>query len=194
LYQQGWQEVAGIDEAGRGPLAGPVVASAVILSREVKIEGLKDSKQLSAKQRETLFDQIYSSAQVAVSWVDERQIDALNILQATRLAMKKAVESLKTRPHFLLIDGPIRLDLSIRARSIIDGDTLSASIAAASIVAKVTRDRLMVKYHEQYPNYGFDQHKGYPTSLHVERLKQFGPSPIHRLSFGPVRNAMQKKA
>ena len=187
LQTQGVQAIAGVDEAGRGPLAGPVVAAAVILPFPCPIEGIRDSKKLSEKKREKLFELIQAQCHVGVGCVSAEIIDQINILQAARLAMKQAVQALSMTPDILLIDGPIRLDLPMRMRSIIGGDRICQSIAAASIIAKVTRDRQMLEYHEQYPNYAFSQHKGYPTQYHMECLKIHGPSPIHRKSFGPVK-------
>jgi ribonuclease HII len=184
-WSKGFLNIAGIDEAGRGPLAGPVVAAAVIFPPKSGFAGLNDSKKLSAKKREALFDEIKGAADVGVGIVSAPKIDEVNIFQATRLAMKEAVEGLAGRPDCLLIDGNIRLDLSLRQQSIKGGDGEVASIAAASIIAKVTRDRLMIKYHQQYPQYGFDSHKGYGSKKHMEALREHGLSPIHRKSFKP---------
>lgn len=183
----GW--MAGVDEAGRGPLAGPVVAAAVILMRSETLVGIDDSKKLSAKRREELYVKIARSSIVGIGFVDEKQIDELNIYEATRVAMKKAVLNLSHTPTSLLIDGPMRLDLEIEQKGIIHGDGKSASIAAASIVAKVFRDHWMRKLHELYPAYGFHNHKGYGTAAHMQVLKEKGPSLVHRRSFAPVREA-----
>lgn len=183
----GW--LAGVDEAGRGPLAGPVVAAAVILVSPEILAGINDSKKVSAKQREELYVKIARSGIVGIGFADEKQIDELNIYEATRLAMKKAVLNLSHTPANLLIDGPMRLDLEIDQKGIIQGDEKSASIAAASIVAKVFRDHWMRKLHELYPAYGFHNHKGYGTVEHMQALKEKGPAPIHRHSFAPVREA-----
>ncbi|MBI4970469.1 MAG: ribonuclease HII [Candidatus Omnitrophica bacterium] len=187
LRKDGFRIIAGTDEAGRGPLAGPVVAACVILP-DFHIPGINDSKMLSEKKREKLFAEIMSSATVGVSVISESVIDEINIYQASRLAMKKAFHELSLQPDFLLIDGPLKLDVFCKTKSIIKGDRKSASIAAASIIAKVTRDRLMREYHEEYPEYDFARHKGYPTKRHRELLKLHGPSPIHRRSFRPVRD------
>jgi len=182
--------LAGVDEAGRGPLAGPVVAAAVILRDPAQLIGLNDSKKVSPAKREKLFFEISKTALVGIGMVDEKKIDEINIFQAARQAMKKAVMSLSQTPSFLLIDGPIKLGLPVTQKGIVGGDRKSASIAAASIVAKVFRDQWMRKIHEQYPAYGFDAHKGYGTLQHMEALRREGPCPVHRTSFGPVRVAM----
>ncbi len=175
----------GVDEAGRGPLAGPVYAAAVILPEQPMIEGLNDSKKLSEKKREALFDQICETAlawSVATASVEE--IDSLNILQATFLAMQRAVEGLQTAPAFALIDGNrAPSGLHIPCQTVVKGDALSASIAAASVLAKVSRDRYLLELDAQYPQYGFKQHKGYGTKAHYEALTAFGPSPVHRTTF-----------
>jgi ribonuclease HII len=189
LPAQGGGWLAGVDEAGRGPLAGPVVASAVILLKPEALAGINDSKKLSAERREELYLKIARSSVVGIGVADEKQIDELNIYEATRLAMKKAVLSLPHTPTSLLIDGPMRLDLDIGQKGIIHGDGKSASIAAASIVAKVFRDHWMRKMHDLYPAYGFYNHKGYGTAEHMRALKEKGPSSIHRQSFAPVREA-----
>ena len=181
---------AGTDEAGRGPLAGSVVAAAVILDPEQPIEGLNDSKKLSEKKRELLFDQIQAKA---LSWciaeASVEEIDRLNILHASMLAMKRSVEGLNIEPELVLVDGNRCPDLSMDARAIVGGDAVEACISAASILAKVHRDRQMLAYHEEYPQYGFDRHKGYPTKLHMEKLKEYGPTQIHRRSYTPVQQA-----
>lgn len=182
---KGW--LAGVDEAGRGPLAGPVVASAVILFQPEALLGVNDSKKLSATKREKLYHIIAYSGLVGIGMADERQIDELNIYEATRLAMKKAVLNLTHTPTFLLIDGPIKIDLAIDQKGIVSGDQQSLSIAAASIVAKVFRDHWMQQLHELYPMYAFQRHKGYGTLEHMKALQTYGPSPVHRQSFAPVR-------
>ena len=194
IFNQGYKLVAGIDEAGRGPLAGPVVAACVVVSPDFKIDSeelkiIKDSKKLTAKKREELFDIIQDKfIEVGVGICDNQTVDKINILQATFLAMKKSVGALKKKPDFLLIDGSFQIpNTSYNQLSVIKGDSLVFSIAAASIIAKVTRDRIMRAMHEKYPQYEFSKHKGYGTSLHMERLKQYGPCPIHRQSFRPVR-------
>ena len=188
LWQEGFREVAGIDEAGRGPLAGPVVAGAVILPHTPRFEDIRDSKALTPRQRDKFYNLIKQAAWgIGVGMVDEREIDRINIYQATKLAMQAALAALSAPPQFVLIDGLAPLGTNIPSRCVVRGDTRSASIAAASIIAKVTRDRLMLDYHATYPEYGFDRHKGYPTSFHLRALAQHGPSPIHRVSFRPVR-------
>lgn len=186
--RQGYRYIAGIDEAGRGPLAGPVVAAAVILPAGYSLEGLDDSKKLSPARRDSLFDEITGSAlAIGVGLADHELIDRINILQATLDAMRQAVERLQTVPDFLLIDGISSIHLNIHQKTIKKGDSLSASIAAASIIAKVTRDRLMSLYDTQYPGYGFAGHKGYGSASHLTAIAKLGPSPIHRLSFRGVR-------
>jgi ribonuclease HII len=179
--------IAGIDESGRGPLAGPVVAAAVILDIDANIEGINDSKLLSSKQREKLFSKIHQNAlSIGLSIVEPETIDRINILQATRLAMTKAVTNLTLKPGLLLIDGPITLDLNIRQIPIIKGDKLSVSISAASIIAKVTRDDIMKSFHKMYPEYGFYKNKGYGTKEHITALKKHGSCQIHRKSFAGI--------
>jgi ribonuclease HII len=187
LRSFGYRLIAGVDEAGRGPLAGPVVASAVILSDSPWLPGLRDSKLLTAPQRERLFDQILSLAvAVGVGCVEHDIIDRVNILKASRLAMLKAVSSLPVIPDYLLIDALRLPQLRIEQVGIVHGDNLSISIAAASVVAKVTRDRIMDGYHSRYPEYNFLSHKGYGTPEHLRRLRTFGASPIHRRTFKGV--------
>lgn len=176
--------ICGIDEAGRGPLAGDVYAAAVIFDEGVSIEGLNDSKKLTEKKREALFDEITKKARaycVAAATVEE--IEEVNILQATFLAMKRAYEGLGVSADIALVDGNRLPELSCTARTVVKGDGLSASIAAASVLAKVSRDRYMLKLAEQYPEYRFDKHKGYGTRLHNELILEYGPSPVHRMSF-----------
>ncbi|MBQ2287336.1 MAG: ribonuclease HII [Lachnospiraceae bacterium] len=176
--------VCGIDEAGRGPLAGPVVAAAVILPKNHKIAYLNDSKQLSEKKREELFDKIMSEAlAVGVGIVSPKRIDEINILQATYEAMRGAINQLKIQPEILLNDAVIIPEVKIPQEKIIKGDAKSLSIAAASIIAKVTRDRMMKDYHELFPEYGFNKHKGYGSKEHIQSIQQYGPSPIHRRTF-----------
>ena len=188
---RGYRRIAGLDEAGRGPLAGPVVGAAVIVPRRFSLRNLDDSKKVSPTERETLFSVI---SRYATAWgigvASEAEIDSLNVLQATRLAWKRAIDQLSVSPDFLLIDGSLGTDCSIPHRSVIQGDQLSSSIAAASILAKVFRDRIMREYHEHDPRYRFHIHKGYPTPEHLRLLHQFGPSPAHRHSFGPVRSCL----
>ncbi|CDG35456.1 Ribonuclease HII [Acetivibrio thermocellus BC1] len=183
-YQRGYKLIAGIDEAGRGPLAGPVVAAAVILPQDVFIEGLNDSKKLTENQREKLFDVINDKAiGVGIGIVDEKQIDEINILNATKKAMKLAVGNLKPVPDILFIDSLKLDDINIEQNSIVKGDAKSVSIAAASIIAKVTRDRILREMDKKYPMYGFARHKGYGTGEHIEAIKKYGICPIHRVSF-----------
>ena len=182
--QSGYKQIAGVDEAGRGALAGPVIAAAVILPTRLRIEGLRDSKQLSPKQRAHLFDEIRDVAvSVGVGSVDHQAIDRLNILEAALLAMRKAVEKLTPSPDYILVDGLHLPEVGIVGEAIPKGDSKSYSIAAASIIAKVTRDRLMIELDPIYPNYGFSRHKGYPTSQHRQAIAQFGASEIHRRTF-----------
>jgi len=191
--------IAGVDEAGRGPLAGPVVAAAVVLDPRRRIRGIRDSKQLDAGQRESLSLKIRSSALAwSIAWADVEEIDSMNILQATFLAMRRALIGLRICPAHVQIDGNLcpsfvglRLDCTFEA--IIDGDALEISIGAASILAKVQRDAMMVGMHGHYPDYGFDSHKGYATPRHYEALERFGPTPIHRRSFEPVRVAWETR-
>lgn len=184
LAQQGFVSICGVDEAGRGPLCGPVVAAACILPIGLNIEGLNDSKKLTEKRRASLFDAIcehaiaYSIAQATVE-----EIDQLNILEADLLAMRRAIASLAVRADYALIDGNIARDFPLPARAVIHGDALSPSIAAASILAKVTRDRLCLELDQQYPQYGIAKHKGYGTKEHINALRIYGPSPIHRKKF-----------
>ena len=183
-YSDTVQCICGVDEAGRGPLAGPVYAAAVILPRGLVIEGLNDSKKLTEKRREVLYDVIVEQAVAyGIGSADEKEIDEINILQATFLAMRRAIAQLAVRPDLALIDGNRESDFGVPAQTVIGGDGKSANIAAASILAKVTRDRVMLQYAAQYPQYGFDVHKGYGTKRHYEALREFGPCPIHRQSF-----------
>jgi ribonuclease HII len=187
----GYRLVAGLDEAGRGPLAGPVVAAAVVLPRRCLLAGLNDSKQLTEAERERLYDEILQRALgVGVGRASEREIDAMNILEATRLAMGRAIQALPAVPDYLLLDALELPAIHLPQRAVIKGDTLSVSIAAASIVAKVTRDRLMGEYHRQYPQYNFQAHKGYGTAEHLRMLAAHGPCAIHRRSFRPVGEAV----
>lgn len=183
--------IAGVDEAGRGPLAGPVVAAAVILDDLAPINGLDDSKKLGPRKRERLFDEIRAKALCCcIAQASVEEIDALNILQATLLAMRRAVEGLRLRPHKVLVDGNRLPTLNIPAEAIVRGDSLIKAISAASILAKVHRDRLCLELHAQHPEYGFDGHKGYPTPAHLAALREFGACPQHRLSFAPVREVL----
>lgn len=184
-YENGFLSVCGLDEAGRGPLAGPVYAAAVILPRDEQLEGVNDSKQLSARRREELYDEIINrAAAYSVAFADEKEIDKHNILQATFMAMRRAVDGLSIEPDIVLVDGNRDPQLSCEhTLTIVKGDARSASIAAASILAKVSRDRYMCELAQRYPQYGFEQHKGYPTKAHYEKLREFGPCPAHRESF-----------
>ncbi|MDY4699099.1 ribonuclease HII [Eubacterium coprostanoligenes] len=183
-YENGYNCVCGVDEAGRGPLAGPVFAAAVVLGRGQIIDGVNDSKKLSEKKREALFDKIKEEALCySIASVDEKTIDEINILNATFFAMKKAVEGLEIKPDFAMIDGNKTPDLSIDCEAVVKGDANSVSIAAASILAKVSRDRYMLEMAEKYPEYKFEKHKGYGTKLHYQMLDEYGPSEIHRQTF-----------
>ena len=185
--------IAGVDEAGRGPLAGPVIAGAVILDPDKPIEGLRDSKRLSASRRDELFDQIRERALAwAVGRADVEEIDRINILQATMLAMSRAVEALQPSADHALIDGNRCPDLSCTSRAIIKGDSKVPAISAASIMAKVTRDREMLDLDRRYPGYGLAQHKGYPSKAHIEALESLGVTPVHRRSYAPVRRIIER--
>lgn len=186
--RDGFQHVAGIDEAGRGPLAGPVIAAAVILPGDFSHDLLNDSKKLSAKRREVLFDELTNNLDVqwAMSHGEVEEIDSINILKSTHAAMARAAEALEPNPDYCFIDGLAVPAFPFPSEGIVKGDGKSFSIAAASIIAKVSRDRLMTSYAEQYPEYGFEKHKGYGTKQHLEALRKHGPCPIHRKSFAPV--------
>jgi len=182
--EKGFLRIAGIDEAGRGPLAGPVVAAAVVLKEGARIKGLRDSKKVPEKEREKLFPEIQSFAlDIGIGIVGPEDIDRLNILRATRLAMQRAVENLSAQPDILIIDALTLPAIPIKQLSPIKAESVSASVAAASIIAKVTRDRIMLDYHRRYPSYDFEKHKGYSTKEHLEMLQLYGPCPIHRKSF-----------
>jgi ribonuclease HII len=199
LFNRGARLIGALDEAGRGPLAGPVVAVCVVIDGGFEIreelEAIDDSKKLTAKRREELFEVIKDNfLEVGVGICDHETIDRINILQASFLAMKKALGALRHKPDYLILDGKFPIpNISTPQKPIINGDALVFSIAAASIIAKVTRDRIMREMHDIYPNYGFDVHKGYGTKLHMERLKEFGACPIHRRSFGPVKRVRLAK-
>lgn len=191
LYKQNITLIAGVDEVGRGPLVGPVVAAAVILPKNYKLEGLDDSKKLSEKKREKLFPIIMKDAvAVGIGEVSAKEIDEINIYEASRKAMMKAIDNLKVKPEFILSDA-MKLFTDIPFNAIIHGDALSLSIAAASVVAKVTRDKMMIELDEKYPEYGFKKHKGYPTKLHLENLKKYGPLDNYRFTYGPVRDLLK---
>jgi ribonuclease HII len=188
LRASGWVWIAGVDEAGRGPLAGPVVAAAAVFRADVVIPGVNDSKLLPAERREVLYEQIIRHASgVGVGVISNEVIDSVNILNATFLAMEQAVASLPLRPDMLLVDGNMFRPGGVPYRTLVGGDRCSFSIAAASIVAKVTRDRMMVEYERLYPGYGFLHNKGYPTAGHRDAVLRLGPCPIHRRSFAPIR-------
>jgi ribonuclease HII len=190
-HQQGFRLIAGVDEAGRGPLAGPVFAAACILPECFDLPGLDDSKKLTEKKREYLAAKIKEQAVAfSVASATSEEIDSLNILQATKLAMKRAVDLLSVIPDIVLVDGRDRINIALSHQPIVGGDGLCASIAAASILAKVTRDEFMCEMHEIYPEYCFDQHKGYGTKMHLEAIKVFGPCPIHRQSFSPIKEIL----
>jgi ribonuclease HII len=186
------QLIAGVDEVGRGPLAGPVVAAAVILDINYPIVGLADSKKLTARKREQLTEQIKQHALAwAIGRVEPSEIDVLNIHHASLLAMKKAIDALTLKPAFIQVDGKFCPNIDIPSEAIIGGDAKIQAISAASIIAKVTRDAEMVKWHQHYPEYGFNVHSGYPTKRHLAALEAFGVSPIHRRSYEPVRRLLQ---
>ena len=181
---KGYKHICGVDEAGRGPLAGPVCAAAVILPENTIIEGVNDSKKLSEKKREALFEVIKANAvSYSIAYSSVEEIESMNILNATMLAMKRAVEGLDIKADYAMIDGNRLPDLAIDSEFIIKGDAKSVSIACASILAKVSRDRLLYKYAEEYPEYGFDKHKGYGTKAHTQAIREYGPCPYHRMSF-----------
>ena len=193
LYKEGYTLIAGVDEAGRGPLVGPVVAGAVILPVNYSCPGLNDSKQISEKKREKLYDIIMQDAiAVGVGVVDAKTIDEINILEASRLAMKLAIEDLKVKPEYVLSDAMKLTNIDIPYKDIIHGDALSLSIAAGSIIAKVTRDRMLLELDKKYPQYGFAKHKGYPTKAHLEAIKKYGLFEEYRFSYKPVSNLMKK--
>lgn len=196
LYAKGHTGVCGVDEVGRGPLAGPVVAAAVIIPKGVRIAGVNDSKKLSSSQRDEVFAEIAElGIPCAIGIIDHETIDKVNILQASLMAMRKAVMELHPRPDVLLIDGSYSIpNMSQPQFAIVGGDARCLSIGAASIVAKVTRDRIMDEYQRLYPSFSFTEHKGYPTPAHLKELEHFGPCPIHRRSFRPVAECLQTYA
>lgn len=194
LYAKGFTLIAGTDEVGRGPLVGPVVATAVILPKNYQLEGLTDSKKLTEKKRDKFYDIIMKEAiSVGVGVVDAKTIDEINILEASRLAMKKAIMDLKVKPEYVLSDAMKLNNIDIPYTDIIHGDALSLSIAAASVIAKVTRDRMMYELDLQYPLYGFAKHKGYPTKLHLENLRKYGVLDNYRFSYKPVKEVLMEK-
>lgn len=191
LYDLGYKLICGVDEVGRGPLIGPVVAAAVILPKDYYLEGLTDSKKISEKKRDKFYEIIIKDAvSYAICEVDEKIIDKINIYQASKLAMKKAIEMLNTKPDYILVDA---MDLEmINSKGIIKGDLKSQTIAAASVLAKVHRDNLMKELHLEYPLYGFDKHKGYPTKNHLKAINEYGLIPGYRLTYGPVKRIIAK--
>lgn len=192
LYKKGIKLIAGVDEVGRGPLVGPVVAAAVILPENYILEGLTDSKKLSEKKRDKYFDIIMKDAiAIGIGKISSEKIDEVNIYEASKLAMKEALRNLKVKPEHVLIDA-MPLDLDVPSTSIIHGDALSLSIAAASVIAKVTRDKMMYELHKLHPEYHFDKHKGYPTKLHLECLEKYGPLENYRFTYKPVRDLILK--
>ena len=193
LGAQGYRLIAGVDEAGRGPLAGPVVAAAVVLDPDLEYPGVTDSKKMKPREREAAFWMIMKRARdVGVGFAGPGEIDRTNILKAALTAMVRAVENLNPEPDYLLIDGNMPVSLDRPQRSIVRGDSASLSIGAASIVAKVFRDRIMAAYAPRYPNYGFERHKGYGTRVHLEALKRYGPCPVHRLTFNRVKGTDER--
>jgi len=194
LQAQGFLRIAGVDEVGRGPIAGPVTAAAVILDPQAKPEGLNDSKKLTARRRETLERALWDSAEVAIAHASVEEIDEINILRASHLAMERAIAALDPAPDFLLIDGNmIPAGLTLPARAVVGGDARSVSISAASIMAKTCRDRLMVDLAQQHPGYGWESNAGYPTKSHKQALRNLGVTPHHRRSFRPVHNILYQE-
>ncbi len=192
LYKQNITLIAGVDEVGRGPLVGPVVAAAVILPKNYFLEGLTDSKKLSEKKRNIFYKILQKEAiAIGIGVISSQKIDEVNIYEASKLAMLDALRNLKYKPEHVLIDA-MKLDLDIPSTSIIHGDALSESIAAASVIAKVTRDEMMYELHKKYPEYHFNQHKGYPTKLHLECLEKYGPLENYRFTYKPVRDLIEK--
>lgn len=192
LWEKNINLIAGVDEVGRGPLVGPVVAAAVILPKDYFLEGLTDSKKLSEKKRDKFFEILNKEAiAIGIGVIDAKTIDEVNIYEASKLAMYQALNNLKIKPEHVLIDA-MPLNLDVPSTSIIHGDALSLSIAAASVIAKVTRDKMMYELHEKYPEYRFDLHKGYPTKLHLEVLKKYGPLPNYRFTYKPVRDLIEE--
>jgi len=198
LWKKGFKKVVGLDEVGRGPLAGPVVAAAVCFNLKFehfrKFKEVRDSKKLSPKKREELYKILIKNPQIkwGIGKVSEKIIDKINILEAAKLAMEKAINNLKTKTDFLIIDGNFKIDLPISQKPIIKADEKVFSCAAASVIAKVTRDRIMKRYHQKYPKYAFDKHKGYPTKYHIKMLKKYKLCEIHRKSFKPVAKYYKK--
>ncbi len=194
LYEKGIELIGGVDEAGRGPLVGPVVAACVILPKNYHLSGLNDSKQLTEKKREKFYDIIMKEAvSVGIGVVDAKKIDEINILEASRLAMKLAIENMKVKPEFVLSDAMKLTNIDIPYKDIIHGDALSLSIAAGSVIAKVTRDRMMDELDKLHPEYGFAKHKGYPTKAHMEALEKYGPLENYRFTYKPVSGLINKE-
>ena len=199
IFSTGYNLVGALDEVGRGPLAGPVVAACVLVSPEFEIkkniQDVRDSKKLSEKKREMLFDLIHKHfLEVGVGICDHQTVDKINILQASFLAMKKALGCLRQKPSFIILDGKFPIpNISLKQQPVIKGDANVFSIAAASIVAKVVRDRIMRGWHDKYPQYGFDCHKGYGTKMHLASIEKYGPCPIHRLSFAPIKKQLRHR-
>lgn len=193
-YQEGYQIIAGVDEAGRGPLAGPVVAAACIFPRGLVLEGVDDSKKISPIKREEIYQILVSHPEIdfAIGVVEQAQIDVINILQASLAAMAIAVKNLIVEPDFLLVDGNQLPPTGIPSKAVVKGDSLSQSIAAASILAKHSRDQMMLQLHLKWPQYGFDKHKGYATRAHLQAIQKHGPCPIHRKSFEPIKSILAK--
>ncbi|CCB88638.1 ribonuclease HII [Simkania negevensis] len=193
-YQEGYQIIAGVDEAGRGPLAGPVVAAACIFPRGLVLEGVDDSKKISPIKREEIYQILVSHPEIdfAIGVVEQAQIDVINILQASLAAMAIAVKNLIVEPDFLLVDGNQLPPTRIPSKAVVKGDSLSQSIAAASILAKHSRDQMMLQLHLKWPQYGFDKHKGYATRAHLQAIQKHGPCPIHRKSFEPIKSILAK--
>lgn len=189
---RGFEHIAGVDEAGRGPLAGPLVVAACILPEGKLIEGADDSKKLTAAKRRSIYKKIRSDSSVIyrIEVIDPSEIDKLNIFQATLEGMRRCIERLTLQPDFILVDGPHTPFSASKSQGIVKGDSLSCSIACASILAKVTRDEIMEGYDDQFPLYGFARHKGYPTPQHLQALKEHGPTSIHRMSYSPVQEAL----
>lgn len=193
LIQKGYEKIGGIDEVGRGPLVGPVVAACVILPKNYQLDGLTDSKKLSEKKREKFYDILKQDAiAIGIGVVSEKKIDEINIYEATKLAMQEAIKHLKVKPDYLLIDA-MKLETDIPATSIIKGDAKSLSIAAASVIAKVTRDRMLIELDKKYPMYDFKHNKGYPTKKHLEAIKKYGIIVEHRRSYGPIFNYLKER-
>lgn len=189
LWKGGFKKIAGVDEAGRGPLAGPVIAAAVIVNKKFFQKKLKDSKKITPQKREEIYQLLINNHNIewGIGRVSEKIIDKINIFEATKLAMRKAIDDLRRKPDFLLLDGNFRINSPIPQKPIIKGDEKVFSVALASILAKVKRDRIMKRYAKKFPRYGFEKHKGYPTKYHFKMLKRYGSCKIHRRSFGPVK-------